>query len=278
MSTRPAEFLKTADWTNAFYDGIICSHKKIDEMDSCLEEIRQLHAESLAVPGLQRPPRWRELDENVLKFDTLHDAVVDLVNAAFDALSTCWEDNDEDYGNKYVQAKSLRQRFEKTAEAFNVERVDFRKKAWAKIANPLVGLLPPGVARPSSDRDNSVEQKQVTGDLPTTSAAVNAISKPEWRAYYNYVAPNAKSDKCVTPNVVEDGQSVPKEKKQSSKTFVCDLCTKRLGTEQGLNDHKKDAHGVPSKPSPSASKKVMDEYYRQLGIYCQQEMDKLQTE
>lgn len=44
----------------------------------------------------------------------------------------------------------------------------------------LLGLLPPGVARPSSDRDNSVEQKQVTGDLPTTSAAVNAISKPEW--------------------------------------------------------------------------------------------------
>lgn len=52
------------------------------------------------------------------------------------------------------------------------------------------------------------------------------------------------------------------------------MCTKKLRSVHGLNDHKKDAHGVPIKPPPNAAKHVMDEYYRHLAIYCQQEMDR----
>ncbi|KAH7701824.1 hypothetical protein AAVH_31039 [Aphelenchoides avenae] len=267
MPTSPVEFLKIDDWTHAFYDGIIWTHQKIDEMDSCLEEIRLLHAESLATPGLQRPTRWRELNENVLRFNMLHNAVVDLVNTAFDALNTCWENNDDDYTYKYMEAKPLRRRFEKTAEAFNAENAEFGEKAREKVTKHLAGLLPPGLAgRPSGKK---VKHELVTSDPATSSTAVNPGSSnesPFLPSKPTRYEPMALAPKCVkrtTHSVVDDKQNTTEEKKPTmKKVFICDVCSKKLGSLQGLNDHKKDAHGVPIEPPPTAPKHAVDEYHR----------------
>ncbi|KAH7725075.1 CBN-GES-1 protein [Aphelenchoides avenae] len=74
-----------------------------------------------------------------------------------------------------------------------------------------------------------------------------------------------------------------------SRMIPCEVCFKRFGSAQGLSDHQRAVHGIiqasapstvtpppalvprlpspPTKPPPTAPKDVLDEYYRQLGIY-----------
>ncbi|KAH7708257.1 hypothetical protein AAVH_24501 [Aphelenchoides avenae] len=226
-----------------------------------------------------------ELDEAVFKFGALHDNVVDVVNNAFDALNTYWENNDEDYAYKYMEAKPLQRRFEKISDAFHAEQASFRDKAREKVMKHLADHFPGGLARRAREGDNAAQQEHRPGDIPTSSTAVNPGSNtkspilPSKPTHYDSVAVAPKSVKGATQSVADAARSVPKEKKpRMEKVFICDVCTKKFCLEQGLNDHKKDAHGVPIKPPPTAPKHVMDVYHRQLGIYCQQQMDKLQTE
>ncbi|KAH7725074.1 zinc finger and SCAN domain-containing protein 5A-like protein [Aphelenchoides avenae] len=107
--------------------------------------------------------------------------------------------------------------------------------------------------------------------------------------FFHSVAKEFKCNMCVKEYFTEEELALHKEAKHRPKTIPCEVCFKRFGSAQGLSDHQRAVHGIiqasapstvtpppalvprlpspPTKPPPTAPKDVLDEYYRQLGIY-----------
>uniref|UniRef100_A0A915CW11 t-SNARE coiled-coil homology domain-containing protein n=1 Tax=Ditylenchus dipsaci TaxID=166011 RepID=A0A915CW11_9BILA len=153
------EFLNVDDWDDieSYLDQVKKARNSLDEMETCLEQMKRIHSNILISPGVH-PKFTTELNINVDRFKQLSHGVTSIVKRMSEEAQRASKSKEANSRIKKNQAMTVSRRLHNVLQSFNAEQTHYRDKCKSKI-NSYLSIS--GLHMPEDEVDEAIESGQL---------------------------------------------------------------------------------------------------------------------